>query len=98
MVNTYDKGDVVRISGAFTDATPIALDPTAILFRFRDPDGTETSYAYGIDSQIVKDSVGQYHVDIDADIYGRYFYRMWSTGVGKAAAEGEFWVKASGVS
>jgi hypothetical protein len=98
VITSYTKGSVVRIDGPFTDEASAVADPAAVLFRFRKPSGAETTYVYGTDTQLVKDSVGNYHADIDADLEGLYYYRMWSTGTGKAAAEGEFFVQPSGVS
>lgn len=89
----YDLGDVVRVSVAFsTVATGVALDPTAVYLSVKDPDGNITLYQYGVDSEIVKDSTGNYHADIDVDTYGQWYYRWYSTGAGKAADEGSFYV------
>jgi hypothetical protein len=94
-INAYDKGDVVRCSGAFTNSAGTAIDPTAVLFTFIDPAGTSTTYTYGVDAALAKDSTGNYHVDVNADAEGIYHWRMYSTGTGKAAAEGEFVVTSS---
>jgi len=88
----YEKGDLVRCSAAFTDADGNYLDPTAVLFRFKKPDGTTTTYTYGADAELVKDAVGRYHVDVDADAEGVWAYRFESTGTGQAAGEEAFTV------
>lgn len=95
-MNSYDKGDVVRCSGAFTNSTTAAVtDPTVVKFSFLDPNQATTTYTYGIDAQLMKDSTGNYHVDVDADIVGVYHWRLYSTGTGKAAAEDKFRVRHS---
>lgn len=92
-MNSYDKGDVIRCSGAFTNAAGEAQDPTAVLFKFKTPAGVTTTYTYDADDELVKDSTGNYHVDIDAGEIGLWSYRFYSTGSGQAAAEGQFSIK-----
>lgn len=94
-MTTYDKGDLVRVSGAFANSSGTAIDPTVVRFSFTNPGGTTTSYVYPTDVQLVKDSTGNYHVDIDAATVGTWLYRFYSTGTGQAAAEGEFFVKSN---
>jgi hypothetical protein len=93
-IATYDLGDKVRVRGAFTDDQGIPVDPTNIQFDWHGPTSSG-SYVYGVDTELVRDSAGNYHVDIDADTSGPCYYRMYSTGIGKAAAESYFIVKAS---
>lgn len=91
----YDKGDIVQVTGAFTNAAAAPQDPTAVVFRMVNPAGTVTSYTFGVDGQLVKDSVGNYHVDVDASVEGVWHYRWESTGTGQAAEEGQFTVDDS---
>jgi len=93
--NSYDKGDLVRISAAFTNSAGTAIDPTAVLCKFTDPSGNTTTYTYNTDAELVKDSTGNYHVDIDADEAGLWYYRFYATGTGQSAAEDNFHVKTS---
>lgn len=93
---SYHVGDLVRISATWTNAAGTAIDPTAVLAQYRDPGGTTTSLVYGVDAALVKDSTGNYHVDVDADEAGWWHYRFYSTGTGQAAAEpSSFYVEAS---
>jgi len=95
-VNTYDKGDVVRVTGAFTNAAGAAQDPSTVRFKFKDPANTVTTYTYPTDAQLVRDSTGNYHVDVDASISGEWDYRWEGSGaVGKSAGEGKFEVAPS---
>ena len=90
--NAYDIGDLVRCTGAFaTSGTNV--NPEAVFFKVKTPAGTVTTYAYGTDAALVRDSTGVYHVDVNAAEAGQYVYRFWSTGAGQAAAEGQFLVK-----
>lgn len=95
MANSYDVGDRVRVSLAFTDDAGDAADPTTVRGRFRDPSGVVTTYVHGADSELVKDSVGNYHFDIDPDEDGEWRYRGEGEGAVRAAAEGRFSVRDS---
>ena len=92
-INSYDKGDMVRIDGAFTDENDAPVDPQAVLFSSRNPAGTSVTLTYGVDADLVRDATGIYHVDINASLSGMWFYRWHSTGSGQAADEGQFFVK-----
>jgi hypothetical protein len=93
---SYYVGDLVRISATWTNAAGSVTDPTAVLAKYRDPAGTVTTYTYGTDTELVKDSTGIYHVDIDADSAGKWLYRFYSTGPGQASSSiGEFIVFVS---
>lgn len=95
MTTTYDKGDLVRAAAAFTTTAGAATDPSAVFAKYTTPAGTVTTLTYGVDAALVKDSTGNYHVDIDASSVGTWTYRFYSTGTGQAAAEGEFFVKSA---
>jgi hypothetical protein len=86
---------MVRVSAAFTNSAGTAVDPTEVYFEYKDPDGIETLLTYGTDAALVRDSAGNYHVDVDADTEGGWYYRWYSTGTGQTAAEGSFGVNGS---
>lgn len=91
----YHVGDLVRIAGAFTDSDGDAVDPTAVFAKYKNPSGNVTTLEYLVDAALVKDSVGNYHVDINADEAGTWRYRFYSTGTGQAANEDRFTVNDS---
>lgn len=86
----YETGDLVRCSAVWTDADGNYLDPTVVKFRFKSPDGTTTTYTHGVDAELVRDDTGRYHVDVDVDAAGVWWYRFYSTGTGQAAGEDAF--------
>jgi hypothetical protein len=89
--NTHDLGDLCRVTAEFTNVvTEAALDPTVVKLSFKDPSDNVTTWIYGTDAEIVKDSTGNYHADIDCDEAGTWYYRWWSTGTGQAADEASF--------
>jgi hypothetical protein len=90
---SYVRGALIRVAGVFTNAAGSPTDPTVVRFKWKSPAGAVTTYVYPTDGALVKDSVGNYHVDIDTtSAEGRYYYRFESTGTGQAADEGNFTV------
>lgn len=87
MANTYDIGDLVRVSAVFTNSAGTAIDPTAVYVKYRTPAGVTTTLTYGVDVALVKDSVGHYHADISITAAGTWRYRWYSTGTGQASEE-----------
>lgn len=95
-LQTYDVGDEIRCTAVFTNATSgAALNPSQVFAEIRKPDRTVTTYEYGVDAELVRSSTGHFYVDVDVDIAGRWYYRFYSTGTGKAAHEGAFTVRES---
>lgn len=93
--NTYDVGDVVRITGTFTNAASGAVDPGTVYAKYKDPSGTVTTLTYLVDVALVRVSAGVYYTDVNADETGRWYYRFSSTGTGQAMEEGAFLVRQS---
>lgn len=93
--NAYDVGDLVRLTGTFTDADGVATDPTAITIRIKTPARVETTYTYGVDAGVERDSTGVYHIDVDITQVGTWFYRWAGTGAVKAAQENVLTVRES---
>ena len=88
-----DVGDVTRLTVAFVDLASVATDPTTVTFVMRAPDGTTTTYVYGTDSELVKDSVGNYHVDWTIAQELRHHYEFNGTGTVIASFPGEFYAR-----
>ena len=90
----YDVGDVVRLTAAITNADDAALDPTAVYCAVKDPAGATTTNKYGVATELVRDSEGNYHLDTNVDTAGNWHHAWYSSGSGRAAAEGTFNVRA----
>lgn len=90
-MNTYDIGDVVRITSQFAQSA-VAIDPGTVTLRVLGPSGTVTNYSYAA-AEITKDATGSYHVDMPITVAGTYRYRWTSTGTGAASEEGFFQVR-----
>lgn len=97
----YELGQAVRLTAAFINAAQQAADPTTITFRFGvilvnpPPDPTATSAVFGVDVNVIKDSVGNYHYDFVPAVPGNYVYVAVGTGTVAAVARGAFRVKPS---
>lgn len=98
LANEYEVGDTVRVSNTFKDAAGVAADPTTVRFKYKTPAGTTTTLTYLTDSALVKDSVGNYHVDVSITETGTWRWRWEGTGTNASAAEGVFHAKRQLVS
>lgn len=91
MANTYDKGDLVRLTGTFTDTStpPVNTDPTAVVLRVRNPAGVTST------PTPTRDSAGVYHYDLSLDTVGEWAYRWEGTGAVTTAEEATLYVRAT---
>ena len=99
MANSYDRGDLTRLSVTFTDPLDgdMPINPTTVTCQVRAPDGTVTTYTYGEDAEVVQDGAGKYHLDLLITASGAWHYRWAGTGACTAADEVTFRVRASSV-
>lgn len=82
-----DQGDMPRSEATFTTLAGAAHDPDVVSCIVLAPDGTETTYVYDTDPEVVRDELGVYHLDIDVDQAGRWYHRWVATGFGQAAEQ-----------
>jgi hypothetical protein len=92
----YEVGALVRATATFQVGST-ATDPSTITAIVRPPSGSSATYVYGTDAELVKDSTGVYHVDIDVNAAGRWVYRFAGSGAAQAAGEEIFIVEDSEV-
>ena len=94
MASTYDIGDIVRITGAFTQNAAL-LDPTTVALTVKLPNATLLTYSFP--ATITRDSLGTFHVDIQPTLSGTWRYGWLSTGTGAAYEESWFQVRVKRV-
>lgn len=94
-MNQYVLGTAVKCDGNFTDLAGVLIDPDVVRFRLRAPDGTLTTYVYGDDVEVVRETSGVYHVWVPTLQSGDYCYRFESEGYGQVANEADFSVDDS---
>lgn len=90
----YIAGNKIRVSVTFKQAG-VSVDPGAIFVSYQRDSQAAVVWQYGVDDEVVKDSTGHYHADIDAATAGAWKYRWYSTGAGQAADQGAFTVTAA---
>jgi hypothetical protein len=81
------QGNQPLLNVAFTNSAGAPTDPTTVTFKITDPTGAKTTYVYNTDAQLVKDSVGNYHVAWLFNLGGEWAYRFEGTGTVTAAAQ-----------
>jgi hypothetical protein len=91
-IAVYQRGDLVRISGVFKDIAGTLIDPSTVALNVSKRSGP-TTYTYA-GATVIKDSTGNYHVDVSVDERGTWLYEWVTTGTGQAAEHGEFVVEA----
>lgn len=81
----------------------VNTDPAALRFKWRSPtDTATTTWTWNTDVQIVRDSVGLFHVDVQPDTLrpgadsGLWKWRWEADGI-ETAQEGQFRVKPKNV-
>lgn len=92
-INAYDVGDAVRFSVTFQDLNGTNVDPDTVVFKTKNPAGTISTYTYGSDAEVVKDSTGKYHCDIVVGSEGFWFARWEGSGTVYAAGDTKIYVK-----
>ena len=93
MANTYEIGDLIRVTGTFTDDAGDNTDPDVVTGKYQDPSGTETT-----DNAPTKSATGIYYFDIEPDEAGQWHFRIYgetSGGAAQGAAESTFEVSTS---
>jgi hypothetical protein len=93
MTLSYNIGDAPRLAVAFTNYADVAADPTAIVFTCLEPDGVEVVFTHGTDAELVKDSVGNYHVDYTITKQGRHNFKFVGTGAVVSTQQSDFYAR-----
>ncbi len=95
--DTHQIGDAVRITVSFRALASGALaDPTTITVKTRvHKSGSVSTFVFGTDVEVVKDSTGVYHFDLTFAEAGTHFWRFSGGGAVQAATEGSFDVARS---
>ena len=91
-MNTYDVGDVARITASFTNSAGTAVDPTSLAMYHgivRPLVTLVTSLVYGPHS-ITRISAGEYYTDVAVNSHGEWHYRWIGAGANAAAVSGKF--------
>ena len=91
-MDIYFKGQILRIGVEFRDNAEELADPTTLTFKWKVDLGTTSTYTYGVDPEVVRDSLGVYYVDLDLTVTGTYAYQYMAGGAIENAIEESFMV------
>jgi len=97
MIDQYSPGERVHVTASFAvDGVP--TDPGTVTLKFQRPDGTTTTWEYGVDAGldagIGRTSAGLYFADIPVEDEGAWGYRFVGTSPAPGSAEGYFTVNS----
>lgn len=93
-MSSFDIGNIIRLSVAFTDTSNAPVDPGVIQLNVRTAGGPVETFTYA-DNQIMRDGVGRYHYDYTPAVPGLYYYRFVGSEGATAAADSQFGITAS---
>jgi hypothetical protein len=96
-MQVYDIGDRRKLSCEIRNEDGDLADPTVLVFTMREPNDTVTEYEYGLDAELVRDSLGVFHVYWDCALAGFHHWRFEADGEVTVAAESNFAVRRSQV-
>jgi len=96
-MGAYPLGNGVTITETFS-VLGVPTDPTTVVYTVQGPDGIDTTYTWGLDSEVTNPDVGVYVLDLlpPADP-GTYYYAIVGTGALNAAGNGDFTILGSAV-
>lgn len=91
----FKRGQLLRAPAIFRKRDGTLFDPVAVTFRVKRPGSSPqvTELVYGVDADVVKNSVGNYHVLLEVDAAGTWHVRWEGSGPFQAADEISFNVK-----
>ena len=87
--NTYFLGELIRVTWTYKNSSGTLIDPTAVFFWLKGPDGSILMFRHGTGTFIVSSSTGTYYADVSVELVGTYSYRAFATGTGQSAIEAE---------
>lgn len=76
-------GDIATIT--FHNSEGALADPTVVTVVDTEPDGTISTYVYGTNAEVVRDSLGKFHYDVVFTANGQRTVRLSGTGAVKAS-------------
>lgn len=98
-IDRFEIGELVRFSVTIKDKeTDALLDPGGLTFQWRyDDDDTAQIKTYVTDPEIVRDSLGTFHIDLETTKSGLLHIRWKSTDPGTGSAEKDVEILRSNV-
>jgi len=92
----YVVGSPRRFFCSFQNASGY-VDPTTLKVEVLSPAGAVVNtYTYGVDNELVRQSLGVYSVDVTPTTWGPWKIKWFSTGTGAGALSTGFYVPNDG--
>lgn len=90
-------GQTVSLTVNITNDADADTDATTLACLVMDPAGSSTTYTYGTDANVTRESAGDYICDVTPDQSGRWLYRWVATDASAYTVidAGSFVVQAS---
>lgn len=86
-----DVGDVVHVPVSLRQinllGVKIGVDPATLIYYVKMPSNEIDTYTFGVDPEVVKDAVGDFHLDFIALMSGDHYVKCITTGNAKATGE-----------
>lgn len=86
----YDVNDAERVTFTYHDSVGALANPTVTTATVTTPAGVSTTYTYGTDAALVRDSTGVFHIDVTFTTAGTWTVEGHGTGAVTAAATQTF--------
>lgn len=75
------------VTAQFRDETDALADPSTVTFVVEPPEGSTTTYVYGVDSEVTRSGVGVFVLTVIVTDIGNTGIRATGTGAIAASAE-----------
>lgn len=86
-MNSYDFGNAIVMSSAFTDSNNVPTDPTTVTLRIMDPSGVESIFTT---PQLTHVGTGVFSLTFPCLKAGVWYYRFEGTGACVATQDNQF--------
>jgi hypothetical protein len=92
METSFDLGDYVKIVGEFY-SNDIYTDPATVEITITSPTGIVYYYIYGVGTDIKKEGIGIYYIELEGTESGLWYYYWKATGNVKGTEPGKFFIR-----
>ena len=94
VINRYHVGQGIDTTGTFKLSGSVA-DPTTVRAQVMDPSENITTYTYGVDGALTKQSTGVYALSFTVDEAGDWWYGYEGDGAVETTGEKRIYVAPS---
>lgn len=78
-IQTFSIGQSVTLRANFWNVNDELYDPETVVFKYRKPGATVSiTKTFGTDDEVKQDLTGKYHLDVNVDTAGTWFWESHS--------------------